>query len=85
MASLVGPRPALYTQHDLIYLRKQQGIDKLRPGITGWAQVNGRDDIELAQKIALDLDYMKRANLWFDIHIIFITIISVLKSKNVAH
>lgn len=83
--SLVGPRPALHNQHDLIDLRKQQGIDRLRPGITGWAQINGRDDIELAQKVALDSDYMRRANLWFDIHIIVLTFISVLKSKNVAH
>lgn len=83
--SLVGPRPALYNQHELIRLRKSQGIDKLRPGITGWAQINGRDEIDLAQKISLDLEYMRQANMVFDIKIILLTIVSVLSSKNVTH
>ena len=83
--SLVGPRPALYNQNELIRLRKSQGIDKLRPGITGWAQINGRDEIALSQKISLDLEYMRQANMAFDIKIILFTIVSVFSSKNVTH
>ena len=83
--SLVGPRPALHNQFELIDLRMQKGIDRMRPGITGLAQINGRDDIELAQKVALDLEYMKRANMGLDIQIIVLTFFSIIKSKNVAH
>ena len=83
--SLVGPRPALYNQHSLIRVRKSQGIDKLRPGITGWAQINGRDEIDLAQKISFDLEYLRQANIVFDIKIILLTIVSVLSLKNVTH
>ena len=67
--SFVGPRPALFNQEDLIALRKEKGVDKLLPGITGWAQVNGRDELSIPDKVALDVEYLKRKSFWFDIKI----------------
>ena len=67
--SFVGPRPALYNQDDLIALRTEKGVDKLLPGITGWAQVNGRDELSIPDKVALDVEYLKRKSFWFDIKI----------------
>lgn len=83
--SFVGPRPALFNQADLIALRTKFGIDKLTPGLTGWAQVNGRDELPLAEKVNLDLSYMQRQSFWFDIKIIWMTFVKVLRSDGVAH
>ena len=67
--SFVGPRPALFNQNDLIALRTEKGIDKLVPGVTGWSQVNGRDDLSITEKVDLDLEYLIRHSFWFDLHI----------------
>jgi len=83
--SLVGPRPALHTQHDLIALRTGAGIQVLRPGLTGWAQVNGRDEISIEEKVRFEKEYLERKNILFDIQIIIKTFTSVLMSKNVSH
>ena len=83
--SFVGPRPALFNQYDLIELRRQQGIDVLLPGLTGWAQINGRDELPIAEKVALDVEYLKNRSFWFDIHIIFLTMRKVIMRDNVAH
>lgn len=83
--SLVGPRPALFNQDDLIARRKECGIDNLRPGITGWAQVNGRDDISLDIKMQLDDEYMARQSFWFDIRIMLLTIYVITDRKNISH
>lgn len=81
----VGPRPALFNQHDLITLRNQAGIDKLKPGITGWAQINGRDEISIEAKVKYELDYLEKKSLLFDLAIIFKTFIRVIESKGVSH
>jgi O-antigen biosynthesis protein WbqP len=83
--SFVGPRPALYNQDELISLRAQKGVDKLLPGITGWAQVNGRDDLSIPDKVALDVEYMNCQSFWFDIRILWITFIKVIKRDGVSH
>ena len=83
--SLVGPRPALYNQHDIIAKRKKLGIDILRPGITGWAQINGRDNISPKNKIKLDYFYLKEQSMIFDIKIIIKTIVMIISSKNIKH
>lgn len=83
--SIVGPRPALYNQLDLIKLRKIYGLDILRPGITGWAQINGRDDISIDQKIMYDLEYMNSLSFYMDLKIIISTIFKVIISKDIAH
>lgn len=81
--SIVGPRPALYNQYDLKDMRTKVGVHKLFPGLTGWAQINGRDEISLEDKVKLDKEYLDRKNIFFDIKIIFMTILSVLKSDGV--
>ena len=81
----VGPRPALYNQDDLMALRVTAGVDKLKPGITGWAQVNGRDEISIEQKVAFDREYLARKSFWFDLKIILLTVASVLSSRGVKH
>jgi O-antigen biosynthesis protein WbqP len=81
----VGPRPALYNQDDLMALRVAAGVDKLKPGITGWAQINGRDDITLKKKVELELDYLQKKSFLFDIEIILKTFTNVLFSKGVSH
>jgi len=81
----VGPRPALYNQDDLMALRVAAGVDKLIPGITGWAQINGRDEISIEAKVALEKEYLKRKSFFFDIWIVFKTFTNVLFSKGVAH
>jgi O-antigen biosynthesis protein WbqP len=81
----VGPRPALYNQDDLMALRVAAGVDKLKPGITGWAQINGRDEISIEAKVALEKEYLERKSVWFDLVIVVKTITSVLFSKGVAH
>ena len=83
--SFVGPRPALFNQTELIELRKNGGLDQVLPGLTGWAQVNGRDKISNAEKVALDLEYMFYKSFWFDIKILLITFVMVLKSADVSH
>lgn len=81
----VGPRPALYNQDDLMALRVAAGVDKLKPGITGWAQVNGRDEISIEEKVALEKEYLARKSVWFDMVILVRTFTSVIRVKGVAH
>ena len=83
--SFVGPRPALYNQDDLITLRTQKGVDKLPPGITGWAQVNGRDELSIPDKVILDVEYLNRQSFWFDMKILWMTFLKVLKRNGVSH
>jgi O-antigen biosynthesis protein WbqP len=83
--SFVGPRPALYNQDDLITLRTEKGVDKLLPGITGWAQVNGRDELSIADKVALDVEYLSRKSFWFDIKILWMTFLRVISRDGVSH
>jgi O-antigen biosynthesis protein WbqP len=81
----VGPRPALFNQDDLMTLRVATGVDKLKPGITGWAQINGRDDISIEKKVQLEQEYMNKRSTLFDIEIIIKTFTNVLFSKGVSH
>ncbi len=81
----VGPRPALYNQDDLMALRVAAGVDKLKPGITGWAQINGRDEISIENKVQLEQEYMLKRNTFLDIEIIIKTFTNVLFSKGVSH
>lgn len=81
----VGPRPALYNQDDLMILRVATGVDKLKPGITGWAQINGRDDISIEKKVQLEQEYLYKKSILFDIEIIIKTFTNVLFSKGVSH
>ena len=81
----VGPRPALYNQEDLMALRVAAGVDKLKPGITGWAQINGRDEISIEEKVVLEKEYLSRKSYLFDLYIIFKTFTNVLFSKGVSH
>lgn len=81
----VGPRPALYNQDDLMALRVAAGVDKMKPGITGWAQINGRDEISIEAKVSLEKEYLDRKSVWFDLVIVVRTFTSVLFSKGVAH
>ena len=83
--SFVGPRPALYNQDDLITLRSEKSVDKLLPGITGWAQVNGRDKLSIPDKLALDAEYLDRQSFWFDIKILWMTFLKVVKRDGVSH
>jgi O-antigen biosynthesis protein WbqP len=83
--SFVGPRPALFNQKDLIDLRTEQGVHILVPGLTGWAQINGRDELPIHAKVQLDLTYLQRRSLWFDIHILWMTFVKVLMQDGVSH
>ncbi len=83
--NFVGPRPALYNQVDLINLRSKNGIDKLTPGITGWAQINGRDELLIPDKIKLEKEYLKHKSFWFDIKILWKTLVKVLSQDSVSH
>lgn len=83
--SFVGPRPALFNQHDLIELRTQYGVHTLMPGLTGWAQVNGRDELPIPQKVALDAEYLQRQGFWFDIKILWLTFLKVVQRDGVSH
>jgi len=83
--SFVGPRPALFNQDDLIALRTEYGVDKLVPGLTGWAQVNGRDELPIPEKVALDVEYMQRQSFWFDLKILWMTFLKVIKRDGVSH
>ena len=83
--SFVGPRPALFNQQDLIALRTEQGVHTLVPGLTGWAQVNGRDELPIPEKVKLDVAYLQRQSLWFDFRILWMTFVKVLKRDGVSH
>lgn len=83
--SFVGPRPALFNQDDLIALRTRHGVHKLLPGLTGWAQVNGRDELPIPEKVRLDVEYLQQQSLWLDLKIIFLTFVKVLRSEGVQH
>ena len=83
--SFVGPRPALFNQHDLIELRTQQGVHALVPGLTGWAQVNGRDELPIPDKVKLDVEYLQLQSLWFDIRILWLTFVKVMRRDGVSH
>ena len=83
--SFVGPRPALFNQDDLIAMRTEKGVDKLLPGITGWAQVNGRDELSIPNKVALDAEYLNRQSFWFDMKILWMTFLRVLNRDGVSH
>jgi len=83
--SFVGPRPALYNQDDLIALRTKLGVDKLVPGLTGWAQVNGRDELPIPEKVAFDAEYLQKQSLWFDLRILWLTALKVVRRDGVAH
>ena len=83
--SFVGPRPALFNQDDLIVLRVEKKVDRLMPGITGWAQVNGRDELSIPDKVALDVEYLNRQSFWFDIKILWMTFLKVVKRDGVSH
>ena len=83
--SFVGPRPALFNQHDLIELRTQKNVHSLVPGLTGWAQVNGRDELPIPQKVALDAEYLQRQGFWFDVKILWLTFLKVVQRDGVSH
>ncbi len=83
--SFVGPRPALFNQYDLIELRTQLGVHELVPGLTGWAQINGRDELPIPDKVKLDVEYQQRQSLWFDIRILWLTFVKVLRREGVSH
>jgi O-antigen biosynthesis protein WbqP len=83
--SFVGPRPELFNQYDLINFRTEKNIDKVLPGLTGWAQVNGRDELPIPEKVLLDVEYMERQSLWFDLKILWLTVLKVVKRDGVSH
>lgn len=83
--SFVGPRPALFNQEDLIALRTDMGVQELMPGLTGWAQVNGRDELPIAHKVKLDVEYLQRRSLMFDLKILWMTVLKVVSKDGVSH
>jgi O-antigen biosynthesis protein WbqP len=83
--SFVGPRPALFNQDDLVALRTSYNIDKIKPGLTGWAQINGRDELPIPEKVKLDAEYLERQSFWFDLKILVLTFQKVLKKDGVTH
>jgi O-antigen biosynthesis protein WbqP len=83
--SFVGPRPALFNQDDLVALRTQYGVDKCMPGLTGWAQVNGRDELPIHDKVKLDVEYLNNQSLGLDLKIIFLTFLKVLRRDGILH
>ncbi|MCK5664941.1 MAG: sugar transferase [Thiotrichaceae bacterium] len=83
--SFVGPRPALFNQDDLIALRTEKGVDKMLPGLTGWAQVNGRDELPIPDKVELDVEYVRQKSFKFDIYILWLTFIKVIRRDGVSH
>jgi O-antigen biosynthesis protein WbqP len=82
--NFIGPRPALFNQYDLIKLRTDRGIDKLIPGLTGWAQVNGRDELSIPDKVILDAEYMQNQSFWLDVKILWMTLFKVIKRTGVS-
>lgn len=83
--SFVGPRPALHNQYDLILLRTEEGVHHIVPGLTGWAQVNGRDDLSISEKVYLDTQYLNKQEFWFDIYILWLTLVNIIKIKGISH
>jgi len=83
--SFVGPRPALFNQDDLIALRTECGVHELVPGLTGWAQINGRDELPIPEKVKLDVEYLRRQSFWFDIQILWLTFVKVIRRDGVSH
>lgn len=83
--SFVGPRPALFNQDDLIALRTECGVHELVPGLTGWAQINGRDELPIPEKVKLDVEYLRRQSFWFDIRILWLTFVKVIRRDGVSH
>ncbi len=83
--SFVGPRPALYNQDDLVELRTQSGVHELVPGLTGWAQINGRDELPISDKVSLDQEYLRRRSFWFDLYILWLTFVKVIRRDGVTH
>ena len=83
--SFVGPRPALFNQDDLVAQRTEKGVNQLMPGLTGWAQVNGRDELSIPEKVALDAEYLERRSFWFDMRILWMTFLKVVKRDGVSH
>ena len=83
--SFVGPRPALFNQYDLIELRNKKGLQKLLPGLTGWAQIHGRDELTIPKKVELDVEYFKRKSFLFDLKILWITLTKVFKGDGILH
>lgn len=83
--SFVGPRPALFNQDDLIALRTVAGVHELLPGLTGWAQINGRDELSISKKVELDTEYLHRRSFWFDLRILWLTLMKVLRRDGVSH
>lgn len=83
--SLVGPRPALFNQHNLIEMRTSHGVHTVRPGLTGWAQVNGRDELPLPEKVKLDLHYVQKQSLLFDVKVILLTFVKVIRRDGIVH
>ena len=83
--SFVGPRPALFNQDDLIKLRLVQGVDKISPGLTGWAQINGRDELPIPEKVKMDAEYLQRQSFLFDLKILWLTFLKVIKKDGISH
>ena len=83
--SFVGPRPALFNQDDLVELRTEKGVEVLPPGLTGWAQVNGRDELPIPDKVALDVEYLERRSFCFDMYILWLTVLKVLRRDGITH
>ena len=83
--SFVGPRPALFNQNDLVALRTQHGVDKLVPGLTGWAQVNGRDELSIQVKVQYEVEYLQEQSFWFDMKILGLTFLKVVRRSGVSH
>ena len=83
--SFVGPRPALFNQDDLIQLRTEAGVHRLLPGLTGWAQINGRDELPISEKVKFDVEYMHRQSCWFDLQILWGTLVKVIQRRGVSH
>lgn len=83
--SFVGPRPALFNQDDLIQLRTEAGVHRLLPGLTGWAQINGRDELPIPEKVKFDVEYMHQQSCWFDLQILWGTLVKVIQRRGVSH
>ena len=83
--SFIGPRPALFNQNDLIKLRTERGIEKSLPGITGWAQVNGRDELSIEDKVLYEVEYLENRSFWFDLKILWLTVFRVLLVRGISH
>ena len=83
--SFVGPRPALFNQHDLVEMRTSLGVHELMPGLTGWAQINGRDELPIPDKVKLDVEYLQRQSLWLDLRILWLTFVKVIRRDGITH